>query len=86
MDLVVVSHCAGDHFGQTLEILANSDITKLLGDHSTLCLAERAGYGGTWDPRMELTTSGATYVQATSPSTRWTPAISLSSTSRTAPT
>ena len=63
VDLVVVSHCAGDHFGQTLEILANSDTTKLLGDHSTLCLAERAGYGGTWDPRMELTTSGATYVQ-----------------------
>ncbi|MGM9356093.1 hypothetical protein ACTAZP_11740 [Flavonifractor plautii] len=43
--------------------MANSDTTKLLGDHSTLCLAERAGYGGTWDPRMELTTSGATYVQ-----------------------
>ena len=63
VDLVIVSHCAGDHFGQTLEILANSEKTKLLGDHSTLCLAERAGYGGVWDPRMELTTSGATYVQ-----------------------
>ncbi|MCC8126259.1 MAG: MBL fold metallo-hydrolase [Clostridiales bacterium] len=63
VDLIIVSHCAGDHFGQALEILSNSDKSKLLGDHSTLCLAERAGYGGTWDPRMELTTSGATYEQ-----------------------
>ena len=43
VDLIIVSHCAGDHFGQALEILANSKTTKLLGDHSTLCLAERAG-------------------------------------------
>ena len=41
VDLVIVSHCAGDHFGQALEIMANSEKTKLLGDHSTLCLAER---------------------------------------------
>lgn len=63
VDLIAVSHCAGDHFGQALEILENNHDAKLLGDHSTLCLAERAGYGGVWDPRMELTTSGATYVQ-----------------------
>lgn len=63
VDLIIVSHCAGDHFGQALDIMANSNQTKMLGDHSTICLAERSGYGGVWDPRMELTTSGATYVQ-----------------------
>ena len=64
VDLIAVSHCAGDHFGQAIEVMANSSKTKMLGDHSTLCLAERlGGYGGVWDPRMELTTSGATYVQ-----------------------
>lgn len=63
VDLIIVSHCAGDHFRQALDIMTNSSQTKLLGDHSTICLAERFGYSGVWDPRMELITSGATYKQ-----------------------
>ena len=63
VDVIMTSHCANDHFAQAMDILANSDTTKVLGDHSTICMVERAGYGGTFGPRAELTTSGATYVE-----------------------
>lgn len=63
VDLIIASHCANDHFAQAMDIMANSPKTKILGDHGVVCMCERAGYGGCWDGRAELTTSGATYVQ-----------------------
>lgn len=58
IDLIAASHPAEDHFAQAVKILKNSPKTKVLGDHSTLIMAEKGGI----DPaRGELTTAGATY-------------------------
>lgn len=61
VDLILASHCAADHFAQAMDVMANSVTTKILGDHSTMCLTEMAGFGDLNGPRAELTTSGATY-------------------------
>ena len=63
VDLIIASHCANDHFAQAMQIMSNAGHTKILGDHATMCMTEKAGYGNTFGPRAELTTGGATYVQ-----------------------
>ena len=63
VDLIICSHCSEDHFAQTFDIMDNDPKTKLLGDLSTLALAEEAGYGNMWGDRTELITSGAYYSQ-----------------------
>lgn len=57
VDLVLASHPARDHFEQGPQIIANSEKTRVLGDHSTLITVESAGILG----RGELTTAGATF-------------------------
>ena len=57
VDLVLASHPARDHFEQGPQIIANSEKTRVLGDHSTLITVEKAGIEG----RGELTTAGATF-------------------------
>ena len=61
VDLIVASHPANDHFAQAMEIMGHSETTKILGDHTTMIMAEMAGFGDLNGPRCELTTSGATY-------------------------
>lgn len=61
VDLILASHCATDHFAQAMEVMGNSDKTKILGDHSTMIMTELGGFGGLNGPRAELITSGATY-------------------------
>jgi L-ascorbate metabolism protein UlaG (beta-lactamase superfamily) len=72
-DLIIISHFAGDHAAQAPDVMRNSEKTKILGDHATMVMMEKAGFkderAGT---RCELTTSGATFeledfkIQATS--------------------
>ena len=57
----MTSHPANDHFAQAMEIMGRSETTKILGDHTTMIMAELAGFGDLNGPRCELTTSGATY-------------------------
>jgi len=61
VDLIIVSHYAADHSEQAADIMRNSETTKILGDHSTMVMMEKAGFGDILGPRLELTTSGATY-------------------------
>lgn len=61
VDLILTSHPANDHFAQAIEIMGHSETTKILGDHTTMIMAELAGFGDLNGPRCELTTSGATY-------------------------
>ena len=53
--------CAADHLAQSIDVMPHSETTKILGDHSPLCITEMAGFGDLNGPRAELTTSGATY-------------------------
>lgn len=63
VDFIACSHCSEDHFAQVFDVMRNDSKTKLLGDLSSLALAEEAGFGNMWGSRTELITSGASYVQ-----------------------